>query len=54
LRCASTQPAAAVAADLEREGYAVHVIGDHLLQVCVTDLNAGDADGLVAAFEEVI
>ena len=48
------QPAAAIAADLESEGYAVHVIGDHLLQVCVTDLNAGEADGLVAAFEKVI
>ena len=48
------QPAAAIAADLESEGYAVHVIGDHLLQVCVTDLNAGETDGLVAAFEEVI
>ena len=48
------QPAAAIAADLEGEGYAVHVIGDHLLQVCVTDLNATEADGLVAAFEEVI
>jgi len=48
------QPAAAVAEDLEAEGFAVHAIGDHLLQVCVTDLNAGKADGLVAAFEEVL
>ncbi len=48
------QPAAAIAADLETEGFAVHVIGDHLLQVCVTDLNADRADDLVAAFEEVI
>ena len=48
------QPAAAIAADLESEGYAVHVISDHLLQVCVTDLNVGEVDGLVAAFEEVI
>ncbi|TKX55447.1 aminomethyl-transferring glycine dehydrogenase subunit GcvPA [Halorubrum sp. SP3] len=48
------QPAAAVAEELEAEGFAVHAIGDHLLQVCVTDLNAGRADGLVAAFEEVL
>ncbi|MFC7325553.1 aminomethyl-transferring glycine dehydrogenase subunit GcvPA [Halorubrum rutilum] len=48
------QPAAAIAADLETEGFAVHVVGEHLLQVCVTDLNAGRADDLVAAFEEVI
>ncbi|OYR84581.1 glycine dehydrogenase (aminomethyl-transferring) [Halorubrum sp. E3] len=48
------QPAPAVAEDLEAEGFAVHAIGDHLLQVCVTDLNAGETDGLVAAFEEVL
>ncbi|VTT85654.1 Glycine dehydrogenase [decarboxylating] (glycine cleavage system P1 protein) [Halorubrum sp. DM2] len=48
------QPAAAVAGDLETEGFAVHAIGDHLLQVCVTDLTAGRTDGLVAAFEEVL
>ncbi|MFC6753141.1 glycine dehydrogenase, partial [Halorubrum tibetense] len=48
------QPAAAVAGDLADEGFAVHVVGEHLIQVCVTDLNADRADGLVAAFEEVI
>jgi len=48
------QPAAAIAGDLEAEGFAVHAIDEHLLQVCVTDLNAGRTDGLVAAFEEVI
>jgi len=48
------QPAAAIAEDLEAEGFAVHAIDEHLLQVCVTDLNAGRTDGLVAAFEEVI
>ncbi|GAB3692684.1 glycine dehydrogenase [Halorubrum pallidum] len=48
------QPAAAVAEDLEAEGFAVHVIGEHLLQVCVTDLNAARTDALVAAVEEVI
>ncbi|WP_434521707.1 aminomethyl-transferring glycine dehydrogenase subunit GcvPA [Halorubrum sp. AS12] len=48
------QPAPAVAEDLEAEGFAVHAIDDHLLQVCVTDLNAGRTDGLVAAFEGVL
>ena len=40
--------------DLEAEGFAVHAIDEHLLQVCVTDLNAGRTDGLVAAFEGVL
>ncbi|WP_066416829.1 aminomethyl-transferring glycine dehydrogenase subunit GcvPA [Halorubrum aethiopicum] len=48
------QPAAPVAEDLADEGFLVHVVGEHLLQVCVTDLTAGKSDGLVAAFEEVI
>ncbi|OYR44808.1 aminomethyl-transferring glycine dehydrogenase subunit GcvPA [Halorubrum sp. Ea8] len=48
------QPAAAIAEDLEAEGFAVHVVDEHLLQVCVTDLNAARTDDLVAAFEEVI
>ncbi|WP_280585726.1 aminomethyl-transferring glycine dehydrogenase subunit GcvPA [Halorubrum sp. Boch-26] len=48
------QPAAAIAAELETAGFAVHVVGEHRLQVCVTDLNAGRTDDLVAAFEEVI
>ena len=47
------QPAKAVAEDLAREGFAVHVVGEHELQVCVTDANAHAADDLVAAFEEV-
>ena len=49
----SDQPAAAIAGDLESEGYAVHVVDDHLLQVCVTDTNEAAMDDLVAAFEEV-
>lgn len=48
------QPAAAVAGDLADEGFLVHVVGEHLLQVCVTDRNAGRVDDLVTAFEEVI
>ncbi|WP_117594953.1 aminomethyl-transferring glycine dehydrogenase subunit GcvPA [Haloprofundus halophilus] len=52
VRC--DQPAAAIAGDLETEGYAVHVVGEHLLQVCITDANAHKADELVAAFEGVL
>jgi glycine dehydrogenase subunit 1 len=47
------QPAPAVRDDLAETGFAVHVIDDHLLQVCVTDVNEASADDLVAAFEEV-
>jgi glycine dehydrogenase subunit 1 len=46
------QPADAVASDLEASGFAVHVVGDHRLQVCVTETNRHHADALVAAFEE--
>ena len=46
------QPAPAVAGDLRDRGFAVHTLGDHRLQVCVTDLNAGATDELVAAVEE--
>jgi glycine dehydrogenase subunit 1 len=46
------QPAAAVAADLEASGYAVHVVDEHLVQVCATETNEGAIDGFVAAFEE--
>ncbi|MGM0606087.1 MAG: aminomethyl-transferring glycine dehydrogenase subunit GcvPA, partial [Halobacteriota archaeon] len=49
----SDQPAAAIAADLESEGFAVHVVGQHELQVCITDTNEAAADQLVVAFEEV-
>ncbi|WP_135824307.1 aminomethyl-transferring glycine dehydrogenase subunit GcvPA [Halorussus ruber] len=47
------QPAKAVAEDLEAEGFAVHAVGDHEVQVCITDANEHAADDLVAAFEEV-
>ena len=49
----SDQPAAAIAADLRERGYAVHAVDDHEVQVCVTDRNGADVDGLVAAMEEV-
>ena len=47
------QPAAAVASDLETAGFAVHAVGDHEVQVCITDANEHAAAELVAAFEEV-
>ncbi|MGB9987650.1 aminomethyl-transferring glycine dehydrogenase subunit GcvPA [Salarchaeum japonicum] len=47
------QPAPAVADDLEAEGFAVHAVGDHELQVCVTDANEPEIPDLIAAFEEV-
>jgi glycine dehydrogenase subunit 1 len=48
------QPAPAIARDLEADGFAVHVLDDHLLQICVTDVNADETDALVAAFEEAL
>ena len=42
-----------VAAGVRERGFAVHVLDESTLQVCVTDLNADAADDLVAAFEEV-
>jgi len=49
----SDQPARAVADDLLGEGFAVHVLDEHLLQVCVTETNAAEVDDLVAALEGV-
>jgi glycine dehydrogenase subunit 1 len=46
--------AAAVAADLEEHGFAIHAIDEHLLQVCTTETNERHRDGLVVAFEEVL
>ncbi|QLD91007.1 aminomethyl-transferring glycine dehydrogenase subunit GcvPA [Natronomonas salina] len=45
------QPAAAVAADLEADGYAVHVVDEHQVQVCATETNERAIDGFVDAFE---
>jgi glycine dehydrogenase subunit 1 len=47
------QPARVVATDLEANGYAVHVVDEHCIQVCVTDANAHAVDGFVAAMAEV-
>ena len=46
------RPAPAVAEDLRSAGYAVHVVGDHELQVCATETDESDLDGLVAAVRE--
>ena len=47
------QPARAVADDLAERGFGVHVVGDHEVQVCVTEVNADETDAFVDAFEEV-
>jgi len=47
------QPAPAIADDLLDRGFAVHVVDDHLLGLCVTDTNADATDELVAALAEV-
>ena len=46
------QPASAVAGDLETAGYAVHVVGDHQIQLCTTETNEGSIDGFVEALRE--
>jgi len=47
------QPAAAVASDLREEGFAVHAVDDHRIQVCVTDTTADAVDDFIAAVTEV-
>ena len=47
------QPARAVARDLERRGFAVHVVGDHELQLCVAGVPDDRLDRFVAVLEEV-
>jgi glycine dehydrogenase subunit 1 len=47
------RPADDLRADLEDEGFAVHAIDDHLIQVCVTETNAEQSDELTEAFEVV-
>ena len=46
------QPAAAVAADLESDGYAVHVVDEHEIQLCVTETNESSIDGFLEALRE--
>ncbi|WP_332899637.1 aminomethyl-transferring glycine dehydrogenase subunit GcvPA [Haladaptatus sp. CMSO5] len=47
------QPAAAIVSDLAAKGFAVHQVGEHEVQVCVTETNAVSVDEFVAAFTEV-
>ncbi|MFC6733249.1 MULTISPECIES: aminomethyl-transferring glycine dehydrogenase subunit GcvPA [unclassified Haladaptatus] len=47
------QPAKAIVSDLAGKGFAVHRVGEHEVQVCVTETNAIAVDEFVAAFEEV-
>ncbi len=47
------QPARAVVDDLAAEGYAVHAVGEHLIQVAATEVTAEAEDGLVGALTEV-
>ncbi len=47
------RPARAVADDLREAGFAVHVVGDHELQCCVTGATDAELDGFVATLEEV-
>jgi glycine dehydrogenase subunit 1 len=42
-----------IAGELETHGFAVHAIDDHLLQVCTTETNAAERDGLLEAVEVV-
>ncbi|WP_049927227.1 aminomethyl-transferring glycine dehydrogenase subunit GcvPA [Halopiger goleimassiliensis] len=48
------QPAEAIADDLEERGFAVHVVGDHEIQVCVAGVPDERLDAFVAALEEVV
>jgi len=43
-----------VAADLEAEGFAVHAVDQHRIQVCVTDTNRSECREFVDAVEEVV
>ncbi|MEY7848278.1 aminomethyl-transferring glycine dehydrogenase subunit GcvPA [Natrarchaeobius sp. A-rgal3] len=48
------QPARAVADDLEHLGFAVHVVDDHQIQVCVAGVPDDRLDSFVTALSEVV
>jgi len=50
---ATDQPADVIREGLHEEGFAIHAIGEHRLQLCVTDANEHATDRLVAALREV-
>jgi len=47
------QPATAVRDDLAEEGYAVHAVGDHEIQICTTETTEHAVDDFVDALAEV-
>lgn len=47
------QPAPPIVADLEERGFAVHEVGEHEVQVCVTDVNEHAVGKFVTLFAEV-
>ncbi|ALG82577.1 aminomethyl-transferring glycine dehydrogenase subunit GcvPA [Halanaeroarchaeum sulfurireducens] len=47
------QPARAIVDDLAAQGFAIHAVGEHEVQVCVTETNEGSIDDFIAAFREV-
>jgi glycine dehydrogenase subunit 1 len=47
------QPAPAIREDLLERGFAVHALGEHTLQVCVTDTTEAETGRFVTALREV-
>ncbi|MBV0924674.1 aminomethyl-transferring glycine dehydrogenase subunit GcvPA [Halomicroarcula limicola] len=47
------QPARAVVEDLAARGFAVHAVGEHLIQVCATEVTAESEEAFVEAVAEV-
>jgi len=47
------QPAAAIRSDLADEGYAVHAVGEHEIQICVTETTEQAVDDFVETLSEV-
>ncbi|MDJ1431485.1 aminomethyl-transferring glycine dehydrogenase subunit GcvPA [Halostagnicola sp. A-GB9-2] len=48
------QPAQPIAADLEKHGFAVHVVGEHEIQICVAGVPDAKLDAFLEALEEVL
>ena len=46
------RPAGAITADLEHEGFAVHTVGEHEIQICTTETNENVIDEFVEALGE--
>jgi glycine dehydrogenase subunit 1 len=47
------QPAVPIRDDLHEQGFAVHAVEEHRLQICVTDTNEHATDELVTVLQEV-